>query len=110
MNAHQPMMMRHLSVSAPMTGNSRVILSASIRNRPMDSSTKMITRAAISAVRKPPIIELPPTISDIGRAIRLKLMIAPPVAMAMTNSDTKNCTSDDDDSWRSARSVPRTIS
>ena len=53
---------------------------------------------------------VPPTISAIGRAIRLKLMTAPPIAITSTNSETKNCTSEEDDSMRSARSVCLMIS
>ena len=103
----QTMITRHLSGSAPITGNRRVMRSDSMRNSPMDTSTRMITRAAMSATRQVPMKLVPPTISAIGRAIRLKLITAPPIAIASTNTETKNCTSDDDDSMRSARSVCR---
>ena len=43
------MITRHLSGSAPITGNSRVMRSDSMRNSPMDTSTRMITSAAMSA-------------------------------------------------------------
>ena len=76
----------------------------------MDTSTRMITSAAMSATRQLPMKLLPPTISAIGRAIRLKLITAPPIAITSTNRETKNCTSDDDDSMRSARSVCLMIS
>ena len=61
----------------------------SIRNKPMEISTRMITRAAISAVLKPPINEVPPTISAIGLAISEKLIVAPPRAISKTPNDTK---------------------
>ncbi len=46
---------RILSGSAPMTGNSRVMRSDSIRNRPIEISTMMITSAATLAVRNSPM-------------------------------------------------------
>ncbi len=55
----------------------------------MEISTMMITRAAISAVRKAPMKLVPPTISAIGRAISVKLMAAPAVATANTSAETK---------------------
>ena len=105
MKVIQIMRTRVLSGNAPITGNSRVILSDS-----MEISTMMITSAAMSAVRKPPIRFVPPTISAIGRAISEKLIVAPPIAMSMTNAETKKLTSDDDDSTDSARSWSRTMS
>ncbi len=89
---------RSLSGSAPMTGKSRVMRSDSMRNRPIETSTMMMTRAAMSAIRKVPMKLVPPTISAIGRAISEKLIVAPPTATASTNAEMKNCTSDDDDS------------
>ena len=51
-NVIQIMRTRVLSGNAPITGNSRVMRSDSIRNRPIEISTRMMTSAAISAVRK----------------------------------------------------------
>src|SRR5437762_707235 len=46
---------RILSDRAPITGNSRVMRNDSMRNRPMEISTMMMTSAAISAVRNTPM-------------------------------------------------------
>ena len=81
-----------------MTGKSRVMRSDSMRNKPIDTSTMMMTSAAMSAMRKVPMKLVPPTISAIGRAISEKLIAAPPTATASTSAEMKNCTSDDDDS------------
>ena len=48
----QIMRTRSLSLSAPMTGNSRVMRKDSIRNRPMEISTRIITMAEISDTLK----------------------------------------------------------
>ena len=82
--------MRVVSFSAAMTGNNRVIRSDSIRNSPMEISTRMITSAAISAVLNPAVRYWPPTISAMGRAISVKLMAAPPTAIASTKAEIKN--------------------
>ena len=101
---------RILSDSAPITGNSRVMRSDSMRNRPIEISTMMMTRAAMSAVLKSPMKLVPPTISAIGRAISVKLIAAPAVATASTSAETKKYTSDEDDNIETARSSPRTMS
>ena len=72
----------------------------SIRNSPIVISTRMITSAATSAVFIGPMYEPPPTISDIGNAIRWKLMIAPKVAITSTTPAIRNCVSEDDDRVR----------
>ena len=46
---------RILSESAPITGKRRVMRSDSMRKRPMEISTMMITSAAMSAVRQVPM-------------------------------------------------------
>ena len=71
----------------------------------MAISTRMITNAAIFAVLNPMIWLAPPTISDMGRAIRWKLITAPPIAMARTKAAMKNCVMEDEDNIRTARSV-----
>ena len=65
--------------------------------------------AAMVFIWKPMIMLVPPTISDMGRAIRWKLIMAPPIAMAKTRPDVKKRVKDDDDNIRSALSVPLTI-
>src|SRR5690606_7694433 len=89
---------RILSGSAPITGKRRVMRSDSIKKRPIDTSTMMITSAAMSAVRYPPMKAVPPTISAIGRAISEKLIAAPPIATVSTSAETKNCTREEDES------------
>src|SRR4030081_54062 len=89
---------RILSDSALITGNKRVMRSDSMRNRPMEISTMMMTSAAMSAVRKLPMKLVPPTISAIGRAISVKLMAAPAAATDNTSADTKKYTNEEDDS------------
>ena len=101
---------RILSGSAPITGKSRVMRSDSMRNSPIETSTMMITSAAMSAVLKAPMKLVPPTISAIGRAINEKLIAAPAECDGEHRAEMKNCTSDEDDSTCSARSVPCTIS
>ena len=76
----------------------------------MEISTIMMTSAAISAVRKPPIRFVPPTISAIGLAISEKLMVAPPIAIDRTKAEMKKLTSDDDERMDIARSWPLTMS
>ena len=56
----------------------------------METSTRMITSAAMSAVRNAPMKLVPPTISAIGRAINEKLIAAPPNATASTVAEMKN--------------------
>src|SRR6266403_135316 len=109
MNVTAIMRRRILSDSALITGNSRVMRSDSMRNRPMEISTMMMTRAAMSAVRKLPMKLVPPTISAIGRAMSVKLMAAPAAATDSTSAETKKYTSDDEDSMETARSSPRTM-
>ena len=72
----------------------------------MKISIRMITMAAISLILNPPTRLLPPTISASGRAIRVKLTPAPPMAMASANRAIMNSLSDEADSRRSAVSVP----
>ena len=98
------------SGSALITGNRRVMRSDSMRNSPIEISTMMMTSAAISAVRKPPMRFVPPTISAIGRAISEKLMVAPPMAIDSTKAEMKKFTSEDDDRIEIARSWPLTMS
>ena len=50
-NATHIMRRRARSLRLPITGNSRVMRSVSIRNRPIEASTRMITSAATSEVR-----------------------------------------------------------
>ena len=66
--------------------------------------------AEISETLKLPMKLWPPTISAMGRAIRVKLTMAPPTAMARTKAETKNWLIAEDDSTRVARSLPRRIS
>ena len=98
---------RILSVSAPITGNKRVMRRDSMRKRPMEISTMMMTSAAMSAVRNAPMKLVPPTISAMGRAINVKLIAAPAVATASTRAEMKKYTIDEDDNTDSARSSRR---
>src|SRR5712672_1605162 len=98
MNVMSIIRRRILSDSALITGNSRVMRSDSIRKRPMEISTMMMTRAAMSAVRKLPMKLVPPTMSAIGRAMSVKLMAAPAAATDNTSADTKKYTKEEDDS------------
>ena len=90
LNVIHTMRIRVVSLSAAMTGNRRVMRSDSMRNKPMEISTRMMTKAAISAVLNPAVRYCPPTISAIGRAMSVKLMAAPPTATASTNAEMKN--------------------
>ena len=101
--------MRMLSDSAPITGNRRVMRRDSIRNNPIEISTMMMTRAAMSAVRYAPMKLVPPTISAMGRAISVKLIAVPAVATASTSAEMKKYTIEEDDSTDTARSSPRTM-
>ena len=110
MSVTKIMRTRTLSGSAPITAKSRVTRSDSIKKRPIETSTKMITSAATSAIRNEPMKLVPPTISAIGLAINVKLIAAPPNATASTAAEMKNCTSDDEESTCTAWSVPFMIS
>ena len=63
----------------------------------------------MSAVLKTPMKLVPPTISAIGRAISEKLIAAPPMATSSTMAETKNCTSEEDESTDNALSSRLTI-
>ena len=52
LNVIQIIRTRILSGSAPITGKSRVMRRLSMRNRPIEISTMMMTSAAMSAVLK----------------------------------------------------------
>jgi len=58
---------RMRSSMLPMTGNRWLIRSGSSKNRPIAMSIKMITSAAISDMRKEPMVAVPPTIAHEAR-------------------------------------------